>query len=184
MNNANRELVQQINQGDETAFKELFFMHYSELNALAEQITGSSEQARDAVQDVFFKIWKSHSEFDISISLKAYLYRAVRNQVLNVREKQKSQERIKKEFAEEIIDSFEEHQNGSQNGKPKIVTEIWKIVELMPNRRRTAFTLHHRHGLTYKEISAVMEVSLKTVETHIGLALKEIRKQLHFQIDA
>jgi RNA polymerase sigma-70 factor (ECF subfamily) len=178
MDDFGQELTQRIKRGDETAFKELFFAYYSGLCAMAEQITHSSEQAKDAVQEVFLKIWRQHAAFGIHISLEAYLYRAVRNQALVVLEKQKSQGRIKSGFEKEVLNLFESDQNKCQS---QIVKRIWEVVENLPNRRRTAFTLHHRHGLTYKEISTVMEVSLKTVETHIGLALKDIRKRLQRQ---
>jgi RNA polymerase sigma-70 factor (ECF subfamily) len=176
MDDFDQELTRRIKRGDETAFKELFFTYYSSLCAMAEQITYSPEQAKDVVQDVFLKVWRQHTAFSINISLEAYLYRAVRNQALVVLEKQKSQGRIKNGFEKEVLNLLESDQNKYQF---QIVERIWDVVETLPNRRRMAFTLHHRHGLTYKEISTVMEVSLKTVETHIGLAMKDIRKRLH-----
>jgi RNA polymerase sigma-70 factor (ECF subfamily) len=179
MNDFDRQLVRRVKNGDEAAFKLLFFNHYHGLCALAEQITKSKELARDVVQDVFLKIWRGRSDFSIELSLEAYLCRAVRNQALVVLEKQRSQGRIKNEFAKELTQSFEVEQNELEMGaQPKIVEQIWKIVETLPTRRRMAFTLHHKQGLTYKEISNVMDVSQKTVETHIGLALKEIRSHL------
>jgi RNA polymerase sigma-70 factor (ECF subfamily) len=186
MKDSNKQLVQRINEGDETAFRQLFYDYYPYLHSMAEQITKSSEQARDVVQEVFLKIWNSRADFGIKVSLDAYLYRSVRNQALNFREKQKSQERTKNNFANQVISSFEEYQIGSQQvNQSKIVAEIWKIVQTMPDRRRIAFTLSRKRGLTYEEISAVMDISQKTVEYHIGAAVKDIRRRLKLKkIDA
>jgi RNA polymerase sigma-70 factor (ECF subfamily) len=48
----------------------------------------------------------------------------------------------------------------------------------MPQRRRFVFSLHRKHGLSYKEIVQVMDITRKTVENHMGLALKEIRDSI------
>lgn len=182
MNNSNKQLVQRIRRGDRTAFKQLFFDHYYGLCSVAEQITKSSDQARDVVQDVFFKIWRTHAEINVDISLDAYLYRAVRNQALNAREKQKSQNRIKKNFADTIDAPIDDYQINPQGEyQSKIVARVWELVQTMPKRRRMAFRLHRQHGLTYKEISKVMDISKKTVEYHVGAALKEIRSKIKLQ---
>lgn len=179
MKNSNQQLVRRISRGDKTAFKQLFFDHYYGLCSVAEQITKSSDQARDVVQEVFLKIWRTHTEFSVNVSLKAYLYRSVRNQALNFREKQRAQERIKKNFADTIGGPLDDFQIDSQAGdQSKIVAKVWELVQTMPNRRKMAFSLHRQHGLTYKEISDVMDISQKTVEYHIGAALKEIRSKI------
>lgn len=179
MKDSNKELVRRINEGDETAFKKLFYDYYHELCSLAGQITKSSEQARDVVQEVFLKIWCSRVNFRVKVSLDAYLYRSVRNQALNFREKQKSRERIKNNLSEQISNSAEENQiDLKRENQSEIVAEIWRIVKTMPERRRMVFTLSRQRGLTYKEISEVMDISQKTVEYHVGAALKDIRGRL------
>lgn len=162
MKNPNKQLVQRINEGDEAAFKELFYDYYHDLCSIAGQIVESSEQARDVVQEVFLKIWNVRAELHIKVSLDAYLYRSVRNQAINFVEKQKSQQRIKKNFAEQNVNIIKKYQIASQQGKhPELMEEIWRIVQTMPERRRTAITLSRQHGLTYKEISLVMGISKK-----------------------
>ena len=55
---------------------------------------------------------------------------------------------------------------------------IWSAVCKMPQKRYMVFLLHKRYELSYKEIALVMEISIKTVENHMGSALKYIRKEL------
>ena len=55
---------------------------------------------------------------------------------------------------------------------------VESAISQLPDRRRRAFLLHRRHGFTYKEIAQIMDISPKTVENHIGRALKFLWKQL------
>lgn len=57
----------------------------------------------------------------------------------------------------------------------KLIEQIWEIDDHMPERRVFVFTLHRKHGLSYKEIAYVMDITRKTVESQMSLALKEIR---------
>ncbi len=60
----------------------------------------------------------------------------------------------------------------------KRVMQIWVLVDQMPDRRRLVFELHRKDGLSYKEISKILDVSLKTVENHMGQAIKYLRNEL------
>lgn len=178
------ESVGKIRSGDKQAFEMLFFEYHNSLIRFANTITKSRELARDCVQDVFLKIWRNKEEWDIQYSLKAYLYQSVRNQALNLLEKQKARYRLKENYQKESHD-FLEHSgtmkisNDHLSEKEiKQLKRIWELVEEMPERRRLAFDLNRRHGLSYKEISKVLNISRKTVENHIGQAIKYIREKI------
>ena len=173
---ADNVLVQQLQAGDKAAFEELFFRYHAQLCSVAAQITASNDRARDVVQDVFLRIWTSRSSLEINASVQAYLYRAVWNEALNAKKRKESRRNLSQNFSQYL-----ELANSSSNtiqSEDQLVHKIWKIVDEMPERRRFVFTLHRKHGLTYKEISKVMDITRKTVENHMGLALKEIRSVL------
>tara|TARA_R110000868_G_scaffold259361_5_gene517265 strand:- start:20128 stop:20733 length:606 start_codon:yes stop_codon:yes gene_type:complete len=179
--------VEKIRSGNKQAFEDLFFEYHNSLIRFANTITKSRELARDCVQDVFLKIWRNREEWEIQYSLKAYLYQSVRNQALNLLEKQKARYRLKENYKKET-QSLHENTEGNKVSYEHLdekeirqLKRIWELVEEMPERRRLAFDLNRRHGLSYKEISKVLNISRKTVENHIGQAVKFIRDKISLE---
>ena len=173
-----QQIVRGINNGDKIAFEWLFFEYYSQLCISAYQIVKSEEAAKDVVQNIFLKLWQSHKKLKIKTSLKAYLYRAVKNQAINHNKKEQNQERLARNYSAETGTNFEEPAIQTATSKLKVTSQIWEIVNKMPERRKHVFKYHRRHGLSYKEISQVMDISRKTVENHMGLALKDLRDEM------
>lgn len=176
LNETDRTLIQRIRRGETRAFEEIFCRYYHELCALAYQVIGCPDQARDVVQDVFFTLWQKRQTYQIDHSVKAYLFRSVWNQALNNKEKDRTQQRLQHRLTQ--VQSSDIASTVAPQKQGRLVKEIWKIVEEMAERRKCVFTLHRRHGLSYREIAAVMNVSRKTVENHMGLALQEIRDKI------
>ncbi len=172
------EQLRRIRNSDEKAFEDLFFTYYSRLCGFAVKIVKSSELAKDCVQEVFLKIWRNREEWEIHTSLQVYLYRAVRNQALNKVEKRKNKRDYTQKYFEEGFYKEEGIKELSVE-ETKTIREIWRIVKEMPERRKMVFELHRKHGLSYKEIAKVMSITRKTVENHMGMALQDIREQLH-----
>lgn len=179
--------VAKIRSGDKEAFEKLFFKYHSSLILFANTITKSKELSRDCVQDIFLKIWRNREEWEIQYSLKAYLYQSVRNQALNLLEKKKARFRLSENYQKDSQNL--QYTNGNYKDTYEHLTEkevrqlkrIWELVEEMPERRRLAFDLNRRHGLSYKEISKVLDISRKTVENHIGQAIRFIKDKINLE---
>lgn len=176
--------VCKIRSGDKAVFEELFFEYHNKLIRFASTLTKSRELARDTVQDVFLKIWRNREDWELHYSIKVYLYQAVRNQALNLLEKKKARLRLKKNYQSEIESHDKEFkQDEALYGnltemEIRKLKRIWELVEEMPERRRISFELNRRHGFSYEEISNVLDISKKTVENHIGQAIKYIREKI------
>ncbi len=177
-NDLNR--VERIRKGDEKAFEALFFEYHEQLSRFANSITRSREFARDAVQDVFLKIWRNRKELDIQVSVKVYLYQAVRNQSLNLLSKQKNQQRLRESFLSEVksIRNQEQFEPGLNSEHLELIKRVWEVVSQMPERRRLVFELHRKHGFSYKEIARILEITRKTVENHMSQALQYLRDNI------
>src|SRR5690625_247500 len=173
--------IDRIRSGDIQAFENLFYTCYYPLCSFSYKITGCSEAARDAVQEVFMKIWNTRTGWYIKLSVKAYLFRAVRNQSLKLKESQQAHQQLKNSEME--IMYFQELENLLTEKKlslhsSRLTAEIWNIAEKMPEKRRQTFELHRKHGLSYSKIADVMNNYRKTVENHLARALQEIREKL------
>ncbi|WP_069130300.1 RNA polymerase sigma-70 factor [Rhodohalobacter halophilus] len=174
--NSYHKIVEKIRSGDQYAFEKMFHAYYSKLCVFSNSYVKSLDLARDVVQEVFIKIWDNHQEFEIRQSLKAYLYQAVRNQSLNQIEKNKQKRRLSESLKkhEEITEEVESPDLNTE----ELTQKIWKLVEELPERRRSIFILYRKHGLSYKEIAEVMDIKRKTVENQMGKSLQFLREQL------
>lgn len=174
-----KEQVEKIRKGDRNAFEDLFFTYFHDLCTYAFQITKSEQKAKDIVQEVFYKLWKRREKWTIHSSLKAYLYQSVRNEALNQIDRDRHRQNTREELSvfKEIENRADQSRQLSE-GDGKLLEEIWCIVSELPQRRRSVFVLHRKHGLSYREIGQVLGISRKTVENHMGHALNDIREQI------
>ena len=156
---------------------EILFRHYHKaLCSHAVRFVYSRELAQDLVADVFLKFWKNKSYLSINTSYRYYLFRSVRNEALNY---------LRLEFREtEEIDAaaFEE---GNRNNRPDKITEFEEVrnrmetlVKLLSPQCQRVFVLNRFEGKRYQEIADELNISIKTVEVHIGKALGILRKGL------
>lgn len=169
-----------LQSSDQRAFSELFEAMHVTLLRYAWRFTGEQEAAQDVVQDAFLKVWQVRQDLDPKRSLKALLYTIVRNLALNHNRAAQHTQSVPPEHdlhdhaprADERIDT------------EMLNTAIQRCIENMPDRRREAFTLSRFEGLSHEEIAQVMNLTPRTVNTHIVLALKDLRKHLRqLQLD-
>lgn len=181
MEDSEQQWVQAIRSGDREAFREVFFTYYEDLHAFATKHVGCEQYASDVVQEVFLKVWKTRSQWTIHTSLKAYLYRAVRNRSLNEdrRRDNKQQFRDRLEQTRETAQRRTAHDQLCFEAMSHVVKQA--IVQL-PERQRMVFLLHRRHGFTYAEIAEIIEITPKTVESHMGRALKFLRSEIKSEL--
>ena len=167
--------AQQIRRGSHHAFEALFRSYYPRLCRFAMRMTGSKHAAEELVQDLFVKLWVKRHDLKPEGSLRSYLYRAIRNQAINYL-KQKSR-----------IDSPTVEPDDLRSESPNPIEELYarelrttieEAIHLLPPRCRLIFLLHRFDGLTYSEIAEILNISVKTVETQMGRALKALRSLL------
>jgi RNA polymerase sigma-70 factor (ECF subfamily) len=169
------ELFLKIKAGDEQAFQALFRKYYSAMCHFARQFLNDSELAEETVQDMFVKIWEKRDMLNIDSSVKHYLFRSVRNHCLN----QIQHDKIKKQYATMVLESAHQEINGDQYFlEVDLIQRIEKSIDSLPPKRKEIFRLSREQGMKYKEIAETLNISVKTVEAQMGLALKHLREEL------
>lgn len=168
-----------VRENDELAFEILYKRYYSQLVRFSWRYSNSKAIAEELVQDFFADIWENAELLNITYSIKAYFFKAIRNSSLNYIKHKKVQEKYDPEWMSmkketvmlEIEEKFREE---------KIREAIKNAVENLPERSRMTYKLHRYDGLTYEEIAEVMDVSVKTVESQMTRTLKILRNQLSY----
>lgn len=175
-----RELIERIRQGDRDAFESVFRAYYAKLTDYANGLVRTRDGAEDVVQEVFVALWTQRERLTTPDNLVGYLYRAVRNRSLNqLRHRRMVSDWQTRQAAEE---NPQAPPADKETERTEITNAVKAAVATLSPRCREVFGLSRDGGLTYPEIAATLGISIKTVETLMGRALKGVRERLaHFR---
>lgn len=167
-----KQLVEELVQGSHVAFRQLFMRYYPKVRYFILGLVKSEPEADDLTQDVFTKLWTSRQQFSEVKTFGAYLYVLAKNTTFNyIESRQIRQERL-------ITQSIEEEDRITPY-EDLVAKDLQLLIDLvvdsMPMQRKTVFRLSRHAGLTNGEIAERLQLSKKTVENHLNLALKELR---------
>jgi len=180
------ELIHRIKGGDKEAFSTLYHAYYSELCLFIYRYIELPATCESLIQDIFLNIWLKRNQWQPRGTIKAYLCKAARNRAFNYLRHQKIERTYLEIHKNEIEDEWELHvmqQNNpdsdfDQEEQKKLFADIQKAVNNLPERMQLIFNLSRNDGLSHSEIAEILDISVKTVETQMGRALKSIREEL------
>jgi RNA polymerase sigma-70 factor (family 1) len=163
---------------DKSSFKNLFELHYSPLCNFAYRITDDIDQAEDIVQDIFVKVWNDPDLLDGNKNINSYLYSMVRNRAFEVIRRENISQKINQQL--EYIQNNAATTNVEEDEIEKLLLleQIYVSIRQLPPKCSEVFTLSKVNGLTYVQIAEKMNISVKTVENHMGKALRLMRELL------
>ena len=168
----------QLLQGEEDtargALTMLYLRYAPRVRELAQCILHDSDEALDVAHDVFMAVWQHRSVLEGVVSPSAYLFRMTRNAVLN----RLKHRRIVDDYASQPFDTISPYDPAATFSTREMAAMIRAAIAGMPPLRRKIFLRSRSRGITYQQIAEAVGVSHKTVQYHIGIALKELRKVL------
>ncbi len=174
---SNYDLVVRIKNYDHHAFKVLYDRFWESLYTRAYSILGDKSLAKDIVQDVWISFWERRDKIN-NDNIEGYLLRAVRFKVYN--EFRNSKYRSK--LVEEFVQNYNPHiqtNNIEQFIQLKDTEKaIFKVVNCLPNKCKQVFELSRFDGMKNEEIAQKLNISKRTVETHISNALKVLKNNV------
>lgn len=170
------QLYETLKAGDITAFEMLFRTYYQPLCNYAYTFVQDPDEAEEIVQSTFLQVWEKKDSLEIRTAVKPYLYAMVRNACLNLIKHTK----VKKQHAE--VEMAVAERSVESVTRTVVATEleerIHRAMEALPEQCRLVFKLSRFEELKYSEIAEQLNISVKTVENHMGKALKIMREQL------
>jgi RNA polymerase sigma-70 factor (ECF subfamily) len=183
-------LLVQLQSADTTAaiiaFEELFRTWFAPLVAFGRSLISDAAAAEDIVQSIFVDAWERRETVRVSTSIAAYLHGAVRHRALTWRRNLSRRARLlgsiaAAEFpgipcsASSITDP-----NGvdAETDDEERFRAVVSAADTLPPRAREVFYLRWRQGMSHREIAEVMEISVKTVEAQMTIALRRVREMV------
>ena len=167
-----QELLGLVSDGDRDAFRVLFDAYYPKVLGFMKGILPSEDDASDLAQELFIKVWLMRSALPDIISFNSYLYRMSLNMSINFIR------RNRPAFADLLPDiPYDPMLEESMDIKEKEAL-LASIIRRMPRKRRRVFVLSRMEHRSNEEISRLLNISKKTVENHLNLALRELRTAL------
>ncbi len=151
-------------------FRTLFDQYYRPLTVFAKDYVHDLDMARDIVQSVFVKLWESHGHINIRRSAKSYLYQCVKNACYNHLHAKQHKKTI--EFTAGMV--VLEDDVVEQMIVVETSERIFEAVEALPKKCRVIFKLSRIRQLRHSEIARKLNITEKTVENQIAIALKKL----------
>lgn len=168
-------LLERISRDDRKAFSCLFRKHWKELYHSAFYVTRNQALSMDVVQEVFVWLWENRKQWTIT-NVRLYLKSAVKYKVANAIRKEKLQTSMVEGWKERNKDR--QTHVSSELELEELKKVILDFTGKLPPRCREIFRLSRFEHLTNKEIAERLDISEKTVENQITIALRRLRKHL------
>lgn len=177
-----KKLVNRIALYDDAlAYKELFLLYHARLINFSTTITKSRESAEEVVSDVFLKIWNNRSSLARVENFHLYIYIITKHLSINCLLKSKKEASFTLE--ETVVELKSIYLDPEQlMMTAEMVKRIQQAIRELPPKCQLIFKLVKEDGLKYKEVAELLQLSTKTVENQMTIALKKIGKSVRFDL--
>ena len=178
------ELIERLKLGDESAFKTIVEQWQDLVYNTILGIVQNETEAEDLAQDVFIKVFEKIDTFKGDAKFSTWLYRIATTTALDHLRSKKRKKRFG--FLQSITGGAGEekeqipdfnHPGVSLDNKERAAV-LFKAIETLPENQKAAYTLHKLEGLSYRDVSEVLNTTVSAVESLMSRANQNLRKQL------
>lgn len=183
MCDSNKKLIKNLRKRNVKSFEYIFKEYHGMLVLFADKYIKDIDSSRDIVQDVFEKFWDNSKSLDINVSIKPYLFQAVKNRSLNylrhIGVVDKSYDKLKGIAIESSgVLNFDDNDTFKTVLSNELKEKIDEILSDLPDKYSSVYKMSRFSALKNKEIAEVLGISEKTVEKHITKVTKIMREKL------
>jgi len=168
-------LIQHCREGNDKAFNELFRRYFNKLHQFSLKFVKDESVAEELVLDLLLKVWQKTDLIQTDGEIAPYLFKAMKNTLFNhIR---------KREIPTIALDLLPEHcaigPAADEAVESRELNDIYRtMLEQLSPQRKKVFQMSREHDMTHKEIAAELQLSVNTVENHIGASLSFLRRNL------
>jgi len=166
---------------DAIAYKELFLLYHAKLISFSSSITKSKESAEEVISDVFLKLWIKRSSLTRVSNFHLYIYIITKNLSINYLLKQKRETTFS--FDHAVVEFKSCYQDPEESLiSAEMIQRLQIAIQALPPKCQLIFKLVKEDGLKYKDVAELLNLSHKTVENQMTIALKKISMSMPFGV--
>ncbi|MCX4024680.1 RNA polymerase sigma factor [Endozoicomonas sp. SM1973] len=163
-------LLLQATAGDVQAFSALLEKYYTMIYRMAFRWLGNQDDSEDVAQEVCIKLGRSIHGFQANSKFSTWVYKIVLNTVRDFQRKQRNHANI---------DEISVATNGNTSEQQMHNTQLWQLVQQLPDKQRDAVLLVYAEGLSHSEAANVLDCKESTVSWYIHEAKKQLKALMH-----
>ena len=172
-------LIEHVAKGEQAAFSVIVYRYTDRYLAMAERVLRDREEAKDALQDSFIKLWeKAHSFNAEKAKFSTWFYRIVLNRCLDKKRKKKPTS-LPENF-DLADDSPDQEQKADEE---QVATKVSTHLHDLPEKQKAAIMLCYFEGLTNKEAAEVLDLNIKALESLLTRGRKTLAQRLASSAD-
>ena len=154
------------------AYEAIYNEYWPRLFAYVFNRLKSRETTEEIIQEVFFSLWNRRTELQVTHSLSAYLFTAVKYQIFNYMKADKVRRAYADSYAQFI---GQDHSNEQYMEYTDLVRALEQEVSRLPEKCQQVYRMSRNEHRSIQDIAAILNISHKTVENHLTRALKHLR---------
>jgi RNA polymerase sigma-70 factor (ECF subfamily) len=176
-----KELIIRLIEGDGDAFEKVYYLYAERVYYFALRYLKNKTDTEEIVQEVFTRIWENRINLDPELSFSGYILTTTKHTIFNDNRKKVNHQT----YCNYIISYLQKHMHNVEDDViyEDLMELLTKTIETLPPKRQEIFKLSRIKGLSYKEISRELSISEKTIETHMRLALRDIKSVIQPVLD-
>lgn len=168
-------------EGDQQAFGQLYMAYMPNLLQFAQSIIKNRELAEEIVSDVFIKIWQNRARLNDIENFRLYLYKSVKNTSFNYLSRHFRKNTVSLDEMSLTISTLTYNPEQLMITS-EVVNKINNTIKLLPPRCKLIFKLVKEDGLKYMEIAQLLNISVKTIDSQMSIAVKKIGNAINFDL--
>lgn len=166
--------LQKLKDGNHRVFSDLYECFYQKVFGYFMLKSRMEDVAQELTQQTFIKLWQYRSSIDLGLPIDQQLFQKARQVFIDWLRKEAI---YRKHIAETPVEGVFEHRSDvAIEPVVGLKQSLSVAINSLPEKRKEAFELKHIYGLSYKEIAAIMDISVKTVDNHLLKATAQLRK--------
>jgi len=169
------DLINALNKGEEKAFIFLLDTYHNKLYAYVMGLIEDRCKAQDIIQNVFLKTWEYRNKLNPNYPIKRFLYTLAYNEFINVYKKDRAVSLLEEKHIDTLFEIVEEM---NDDYIQTLIIKVSNELKKLPERSQQIFELSKKEGLTNQEIADYMNISVKTVESHLTKIFSYLRSTL------